>query len=121
MNIEKIIKNKNIKLTSARLELLEILINANKPVCYDDIKGIIKMDKATFYRNISKFVDEKIISSFESNDKKRYFAFETNIHPHFICNYCNTIECINDFQDINLKNHIVENIIFKGKCKDCKE
>jgi len=119
MNIEKIIKDKNIKLTPARLELLGILITANKPVCFDDIKDTIKMDKATFYRNISKFVDEKIISSFESNDKKRYFAFERNIHPHFICNYCNTIICINDFQNITLENHIIENIILKGKCEDC--
>lgn len=119
MNIEEIIKNKNIKLTPARLELLEILITANKPVCYDDIKDTINMDKATFYRNISKFVDEKIISSFESNDKKRYFAFETKIHPHFICNYCNTIECINNFDAITLKNHVIENVILKGRCHNC--
>ena len=119
MNIKKIIKNTNIKLTSARLELLEVLINANKPVCYDDIKDNLTMDKATFYRNISKFEDEKVITSFQSNDKKRYFAFETDIHPHFICNYCNTIKCINDFPSINLKNYNIENIILKGKCADC--
>ena len=121
MNIKEIIKNKNIKLTTARLELLEILITANKPVCYDDIKDTIKMDKATFYRNILIFEDKKIISSFESNDKKRYFAFETNIHPHFICNYCNTIECINNFPNINLENYDIENIILKGKCKNCRK
>lgn len=120
MDIKKIIKNKDIKLTPARLELLEVIINANKPICYDDIKDTIHMDKATFYRNISKFVDEKIISSFESNDKKRYFAFEMNIHPHFICNYCNTIECIKDFPDIKLENYNIENIILKGKCKKCR-
>ena len=119
MNIEKIIQSKNIKLTTARLELLEVLITANKPVCYDTIKDSINMDKATFYRNISKFEDENVITSFESNDKKRYFAFETNLHPHFICNYCNSIECIDNFPAINLKNHSIENIILKGKCKDC--
>ncbi|MEA3314671.1 MAG: transcriptional repressor [Campylobacterota bacterium] len=120
MDIKKIIKNKNIKLTPARLELLEVLISANKPMCYDDIKDTIHMDKATFYRNVSKFVDEKIINSFESNDKKRYFAFEINIHPHFICNYCNTIECINNFPEIKLENHTIENIILKGRCKECR-
>ncbi|MEA3512319.1 MAG: transcriptional repressor [Campylobacterota bacterium] len=119
MNIQEIIKNKNIKLTPARLELLELLINANKPICYDDIKDTLNMDKATFYRNISKFVDEKIIISFESNDKKRYFAFETNIHPHFICNYCNQIKCINNFPPILLDGYKIENIILKGRCQDC--
>jgi len=99
--------------------LLELLVNINRPICYDDIKDDIKMNKATFYRNIIRFLDEKIINSFESNNKKRYFALETNIHPHFICNYCNAIECIKDFSDINLKGYIIENIILKGKCKKC--
>jgi len=121
MNIQELTKNKKIKNTPARLELLEILVKNNKPICYDDIKDKITMDKATFYRNISKFTEEKIISSFESNDKKRYFALENNIHPHFICNYCNSIECIDEFSDIYLKNYVIENIILKGKCKKCIE
>ena len=39
----------------------------------EDIKSDISMDKATFYRNISKFEEEDILNSFESNDKKRYY------------------------------------------------
>lgn len=119
MNIKELIKDTNIKLTPARIEILDILIQANKPVCYEDIKNNINMDKATFYRNISKFTEEKLVNSFESNDKKRYFAIESNPHPHFICTSCNNIECIKDFPNITLENHIIENIILKGKCKNC--
>ena len=53
MKIEELIKDKNIKLTTARVKLLEILKEADRPLCYEDIKKDISMDKATFYRNIS--------------------------------------------------------------------
>ncbi len=63
----------NIKLTTARKSILELLINSNKPLSYEDMKDKISMDKATFYRNITIFEEENIISSFESNDKKRTY------------------------------------------------
>ena len=63
----------NIKLTSARKSILDILINSSKPLSYEDIKDKISMDKATFYRNITIFEEENIINSFESNDKKKIF------------------------------------------------
>ena len=60
----------NIKLTTARKSILELLVNSNKPLSYEDMKDNISMDKATFYRNINIFEEENLISSFESNDKK---------------------------------------------------
>ena len=38
----------NIKLTTARKSILELLINSNKPLSYEDMKDKISMDKATF-------------------------------------------------------------------------
>ena len=52
----------NIKLTTARKSILELLINSNKPLSYEDMKDKISMDKATFYRNITIFEEENIIS-----------------------------------------------------------
>ena len=95
MKIEDIIKNKNIKLTTARVALLEILQEAKKPLSYEDIKSDISMDKATFYRNIAKFEEQGILNSFESNDKKRYFELCLVPHSHFVCVSCNKIECLN--------------------------
>ena len=118
MSIEDIIKEKNIKLTSARRELLAILKDADTPLSYEDIKSEITMDKATFYRNISKFEDEDILNSFESNDKKRYFEIKDHPHAHFVCIDCNKIECINDMQ-IHLPEYEISNIIINGKCKEC--
>ena len=117
--ITNLTNNTNIKLTSARKSILELLINSNKPLSYEDMKDNISMDKATFYRNITIFEEENLISSFESNDKKRYFEIKKTQHSHFICSSCSKIECIHEKVDFHLPNYKIENIIIKGICKDC--
>jgi Fur family transcriptional regulator, ferric uptake regulator len=118
-NINNINDITNIKLTSARKSILELLINSNKPLSYEDMKDNISMDKATFYRNITIFEEESIINSLESNDKKRYFEILKTPHFHFICSVCSKIECIHKKMDFNLPEYKIENIIIKGICKDC--
>ncbi|MEA1879295.1 MAG: transcriptional repressor [Campylobacterota bacterium] len=118
MKIEELIKNKNIKLTTARVKLLEILQKSDKPLCYEEIKKDISMDKATFYRNISKFEEEGILNAFESNDKKRYFEVKQNAHAHFVCVVCNSVECIKNIEII-LPNYEINNVIINGKCSAC--
>ncbi len=119
METNKLLENKNIKYTTARENILKILISASKPLSYEDLKDDIAMDKATFYRNISIFEEKELIDSFESNDKKRYFEIRKNPHGHFICNSCNKIECIQKKLQFELSGYSVENIIIKGLCKDC--
>ena len=118
MKIEELIKDKNIKLTTARVKLLEILKEAERPLCYEEIKNDISMDKATFYRNISKFEEEGILNAFESNDKKRYFEVKLNPHAHFVCVECSRVECIKSI-DITLPNYQINNVIINGKCPSC--
>lgn len=117
MDLENI--SKTIKLTTARRAILEIFVDSNKPLSYEDVKSKLSMDKATFYRNITKFEDENIISSFESNDKKRYFEIPKTKHSHFICNDCSKIECIHKELGIDIPGHQIDNIIIKGTCPDC--
>ena len=118
MKIEELIKDKNIKLTTARVKLLEILKEADRPLCYEEIKNDISMDKATFYRNISKFEEEGILNAFESNDKKRYFEVKLNPHAHFVCVKCNNVECIKNI-DITLAHYEINNVIINGTCPSC--
>ncbi len=117
--ITNLTNNTNIKLTTARKSILELLVNSNKPLSYEDMKEYISMDKATFYRNITIFEEENLISSFESNDKKRYFEIKKTQHSHFICSSCSKIECIHEKVDFHLPNYKIENIIIKGICKEC--
>lgn len=119
MNIENIIEEKKLKLTSARKELLEILSEENSPISFEDIKSRLSMDKATFYRNISIFESESIVNSFESNDKKRYYELQNTPHAHFICNICNTIECLKNVEPVKLEGYKITDMIYKGICKLC--
>lgn len=119
MKIENLIESKNLKLTAARRELLEILIEEKKPISFEDIKGKIRMDKATFYRNASKFEEEAIVHSFESNDKKRYYELQELAHAHFICNICNKIECLKNVEPVKIEGYTIVDMIFKGICKEC--
>lgn len=120
-NLSNINNFANIKLTNARKSILEILVESNKPLSYEDIKDFISMDKATFYRNITIFEEENIIDSFESNDKKRYFEIKKTQHSHFICTLCSKIECIYEKPYFSLENYKIDNIILKGLCKDCNK
>ena len=119
MDIQNIISEKNIKLTTARKALLEIFSNSSKPLSYEDIKDSLSMDKATFYRNMTKFEEESIINSFESNDKKRYFEIQKTKHSHFICSSCSNIECIHEKLDLKLESYQINDIIIKGICPTC--
>lgn len=119
MQIEELTKDTDIKLTTARKEILEIFIDASRPLSYRDIASMISMDKATFYRNVSIFEEQNIMSSFESNDKKRYFEIAKVAHGHFICNLCNQVECLQSDMDLKLEGYLVENIIIKGLCPQC--
>jgi Fur family transcriptional regulator, ferric uptake regulator len=119
MKIENIIEEKNFKLTSARKELLELLSKEVRPVSFEDIKEKLNMDKATFYRNIIKFENESLVSSFESNDKKRYYELKDSSHAHFICKSCNTIECLKDVKSPHIEGYEIEDVILKGICQEC--
>jgi len=119
MQIEELVADKKIKLTNARKEILEIFFHAKRPLAFEDVKDKINMDKATFYRNISKFENESIIKSFESNDKKKYYEIQQKKHAHFICNVCKGIDCIDNHTDISLSGYIIEDTIFKGICQKC--
>lgn len=118
MNINTLITQKKIRPTTARMHILEILNLATKPMSYEDFKDNLPMDKATFYRSITKFEEEGLLNSFESNDKKRYFELKDNPHAHFVCTQCNDIECMNNI-NILINDYEISNITINGKCKKC--
>ncbi len=113
--------NTKLKITRARKQILEHLREATRPICYEDIKASLSMDKATFYRNIITFEAHGMIQCFESNNKKRYYELLKTPHAHFICTNCNTIHCIKRDVNIQLEPYRVDDIILKGLCPHCQE
>jgi len=116
--IEDILKNKKIKPTVARISLLTIFQERQKPLCYEDIKESISMDKATFYRNMATFEQAGLFNIFSSSNNIRYFELKHTPHAHFICSKCNKVECIKNI-DISIEGHEIQTITIGGICKEC--
>jgi len=108
-----------IKFTTARASILDVLKAANHPLNYEQIKEKMRLhiDKATFYRNIAKFEELGIVHKFEADDRKWYFELSTTTHAHFICEQCHKITCIN--VDLGAIEGEVTSIVLKGTCKEC--
>ena len=120
MDIKSVIKDTNIKRTVAREELIEQLRAAKKPLCYEELRDSIYMDKATFYRNMSIFEKHNIVYSFMANDTKRYYELRSDRHAHFECVECGSVECVRVAQVV-LDGYEVEDMILKGRCRECKK
>lgn len=108
-----------LRLTSTRKALISCFSDTNRPLSYDDVRASLEMDKTTFYRNMHTFETAGLIRKIESDDKKWYFEIAEAVHPHFICEACHNIECLETSAVFSLPGYTVDNIIYKGTCRSC--
>jgi Fur family ferric uptake transcriptional regulator len=130
------LKNLNLKVTPARLGVLEILEKSPKPVDIASVseyldKHQIKADQATIFRIINTFTDKGLVVPVQFNEGKfRYEYGPKADHHHFICENCGAIEDISDChidqlekeirskKKLLIKRHSLE---FFGLCADCQK
>ena len=89
-----------------------------------------EMNKTTVYRILERLEKEGTIHSFSGTNGLKWYARCENctthqhndLHPHFECNNCGKVECL----DVNItipkmNNRDIEsaNIMLKGQCTDC--
>ena len=138
--IEKILKEKNYKLTFSRTEIIKCFLDEEKHLRAEDIYNLVKEDGITIppvYRNIEVLKENNIISEISINGD-RFFELKMfskkRVHFHLKCKECNKII---EYQDtdlvvnlIDIKNEIekrynndIENIyvVFEGTCNNCGE
>lgn len=134
-NCSQELKEADLKITPARLGVLEALENADEP---QDIQSIlnylkkhkIKADKVTVFRIVNALRDKGLARPIQLNEGRlRYEHALGADHHHFICENCSAIEDISDChidqleKDINnkkgllIKRHSLE---FFGLCKSCQ-
>lgn len=129
------LKNVNLKVTSARLGVLEVLEKANKPLDVAAVtkhldKQQIKADQATIFRIMHTFADKGLIVPIQFNEGKfRYEYGPKADHHHFICEQCGIIEDISDCHIANLEKEIYRkkdllikrhSLEFFGLCSNCQ-
>jgi Fur family ferric uptake transcriptional regulator len=122
MPLQRKLQEHNIKPTVAREALLEVLTHATAPLNFDQITTQMRqnIDKTTFYRNMSMFEKEGLVSKFESDDRKWYFELLPANHAHFICESCHEVRCTTVPIPASSEGNAVKSVILKGTCKACQ-
>jgi Fur family ferric uptake transcriptional regulator len=93
-----------------------------------------KADKATLYRTLKTFQENKLIHSIEDGSGSVKYALcqeasecqPDDLHVHFLCTNCNQTFCLNDIPvpTINLPSSFSlgsVNMVVKGICSNCKK
>jgi len=124
-----------LKVTHARLALLEVLKSSRQPLDVEYIAKYfsqkhIRADEATLYRTLTIFFDKGIIRQVELHEgKRRYELSSLPHHHHIVCDECGAIEDVtieNEGLLINkatkksaflIKRHSLE---FFGLCTQCQ-
>ena len=114
MDSISLLKQHNIAITDLRLEMLDILRKAGKPVSFDEFD--LEANKTTFYRNMELFCQSGIVT--KSNvERKSYYELAHEAKAHFVCDVCHKIT---DFAMPKVAKAQVKSVIAHGICNECK-
>jgi len=136
-NFKKLLKNNNLKYTTQRELILQIIYNNNGHFTPEDIYNLIKesypevkLGIATVYRTLTLLEDANIVSSisFGTQGKKYEFGLKEH-HDHLVCLECGGIEEFFDDTIEKQQEAIAKKFNFKmtnhvmkitGICKSCQ-
>lgn len=94
------LKSSGLKVTQARLKLLDIFKRAKKPLSIKQIAeqlGDIEADMVTLYRNVESLENLGLIKQIRLTDRQSYYELITkNHHHHLICKVCGKIADVNE-------------------------
>lgn len=132
MNVTELLKEKGVKPTVHRVEILEYLMNTYSHPTADEIyyhfkKGqkLAVISRATVYNTLKALADAGLISIIITPDAIRYDFVRKN-HHHFYCTNCKTIYDVElevELPEIkSIDNHEVHHVqlTLVGICEKCK-
>jgi Fur family ferric uptake transcriptional regulator len=129
------LKKANLKLTTPRKAILELLVNEHGPFSAEEVQKKISRracDLATVYRTVASLEEVGILNRCEFGDGTARFELADSSghhHHHLICRQCKRVEVVDDCELEGLDrlaqkrgftnvSHILE---FFGTCPDCKK
>ncbi|MBU5226135.1 Fur family transcriptional regulator [Clostridium senegalense] len=136
LDVCKNLKEKNLKVTKARVSILELLFKSDKCLSANEIwenirKTLIGIDLSTVYRNLDVLVNKNIIEKDILDNNIYVYSIQEDIHMHtIICERCNKafeIECpmpkLREY--IRLKTGVIITDqcidVKNGICKECNK
>jgi Fur family transcriptional regulator, ferric uptake regulator len=102
---KNILHHFRLKVTSARLRVLDVFIRSEAALSHGDILARIHdahLDKVTLYRTLDAFVKCGLVHKVATEDRKWLYALHHNgneasvndEHAHFICDECERVYCV---------------------------
>ena len=133
MHVEKyvrVLKEKNLKVTPQRLEVLRYLDNnRTHPTAeqiYSDLKGKNPaLSKTTVYNTLELFKEKGLVHALTISSSEQHFDVVITNHHHFLCEKCKRIidievECPY-LEKILRGGHRIDEVhgYFRGICEEC--
>ena len=134
MGVRKEIIGKGIKATKARLAVLKLLKDEDRPLDVNEIYNSVKvggtdLDLVTVYRVLDKLKEVKLVRQVDFREGKLRYEAVGKHHHHLICNKCKSVQAfygkclseteskIKDKYQFEVVEHVLE---FYGVCKACR-
>jgi len=111
-NVKEYLRERSLKATPIRVELLTLLAKQSSALPYSDIqKQLRSYDRVTLYRTINALMDSGIVHKASTSGDEIYYALcsqdcskqcHKHEHIHFKCRHCNEVSCIHVEQSLNI-------------------
>lgn len=135
MDIKKQLESKNLRQTECRVQVMECLDSADKPMDVAEVlAGVNKkepcFDQATVYRTLDTLVAADLVKQVDFREGKYRYEIEHEHHHHLVCTKCGQVQAIHeaclsiDNEQIlskykfRVSDHHLE---FFGFCDNCSE
>lgn len=111
MQLNDLLKNKNLRITKQRKLILDYIDKKNEPVSgqaiYDDLKKEMAIDLSTVYRNLNILEENDLLLKTSDLDGISYYQINKDDHKHFItCSRCHKNISSNLAQSTTLKRKL---------------
>lgn len=131
---KKELKGVSLKITPARIAVLNFLETTKEPVDVGNILDFLRekdlnSDPATIFRMMNQFFEKGIIQRVQFGEGKYRYEKSDNDHHHLICTTCGKVEDIGDKNMKDFENEIKtkkgflvkhHSLEFFGLCKNCQ-
>ncbi len=131
--LESRLTDRNIKPTTMRLLVLKALVEVESAISLKDLEAKFdRADKATLFRTLKTFEENKLIHSIDDGTGSTKYALCEEVcecapsdqHVHFHCEKCGETYCLSQTAIPETRiptgfrpNHV--NMVFHGKCANC--
>lgn len=128
-----ILNNNNLKRTSCREGIIEVVMGAEQALSENEIRERLvgNYDRTTFYRSFKTLEEHKIVHKIVVDNQLVKYALDMatshkDEHAHFYCNACSTVKCMDNvpvqkYQLPEGYSDAATEVLIKGTCANCKE